>query len=320
MLKVYHIFVMPMCSRKGRVSMPSIKQLQYFAALAEEKNMSRLASKLYVSQTALSNSIARLEEELGVSLFERTPNGLAVNECGKLYLTYAKKILGLIAEAGDAVKDKYSDKMQTLSVALNSPVLYSGLLGSFMAKYPNYIIRQSQCDANIIKRLEDKRDIDVILAGYDDFSSPYLENRVVITDKIYLCVPPEHKFAGRESISLEECQSVPFIFKLEETGFSKFSMKLFANAGYNPRVVAWCDYNMRKQLFEQRAGVVLASDAVRRVNYFGDCVYIPLEPTTTREMALFWRKGEVLAPPVRAFIDYSTGYFAEQSKLDHTSS
>lgn len=57
--------------------MPSIKQLQYFCALAEDNNMSRLASKLYISQAALSNSISRLESELDAELFDRTPGALS---------------------------------------------------------------------------------------------------------------------------------------------------------------------------------------------------------------------------------------------------
>ena len=58
----------------------NFRNLEYFLAAAEEKNITRAAKKLYISQQSLSEHIAKLEDELGVPLFERTPN---------LKLTYA---------------------------------------------------------------------------------------------------------------------------------------------------------------------------------------------------------------------------------------
>ena len=67
----------------------NFRNLQYFLRAAEEKNITRAAQKLYISQQSLSGHIAKLEEELGVSLFERG---------GELKLTYAGERLYLLAQ------------------------------------------------------------------------------------------------------------------------------------------------------------------------------------------------------------------------------
>lgn len=294
--------------------MPSIKQLQYFSALANEKNMGRLASKLYVSQTALSNSISRLENELGVTLFERTPSGLVLTQSGTVYLKYVEQILELLKQANSELNTIHNRGRETLNVAFNSPMLYGDLLASFMAQFPCYTVTQQTCDIDAIQKALPNMEADIILAGLNDFSSPYMNFRVVSDDKIYVCVPSSHKFAERTSISLDECKEEPFIFQPEGTGFTRFSYKLFNEVGVEPNVIARCDYTMRKKLFEQKIGIILASDAIKRADFFDDCVYIPLEQNVHRKMALFWKKEKKLSKSAEAFMNYCVTYFETEDK------
>ncbi len=293
--------------------MPSVKQLQYFCALAEEKNMSRLASKLYISQTALSNSLARLESELGYTLFLRSPGGLTINKSGVLYLEYAKKMLDLLGEAQEKLKQLNEKEANQLSVAFNSPLLYSSLLTEFMSEYPNCVITQSMCDIDQIEAGLPSLSVDVLLAGTEDFTSGWLEEKVVTEDTIYICVPFGHPFSERGSVRLEDCVDEPFIFQPMSSGFSRFSMELFREAGYTPKIVAYCESSLRKELFATGKGILLASDAVRRVNYYGKCAYIPIEPKTTRKMSVFWSKRKPLSAMTQAFIEFSGDHFKKQA-------
>lgn len=70
--------------------MPTVKQLQYFCDIAETGNMSLVATRSFVSQTALSSALSRLEKELGVMLFDRAGKKLVLNDYGRTYLEYAK--------------------------------------------------------------------------------------------------------------------------------------------------------------------------------------------------------------------------------------
>ena len=69
-------------------------QLQYFRTIAQYENLTKAAQALFVSQPNLSTSLSRLEEDLGVKLFERRRGKIALTSNGKLFLTYVERVLG----------------------------------------------------------------------------------------------------------------------------------------------------------------------------------------------------------------------------------
>lgn len=82
----------------------SLSQIRYFVAVAEEGNVGRAARRLRVAQPPLSRHIKSLEEELGATLFERTPRGMSLLPPGEVFLDHAKKILAAVDEACEATR------------------------------------------------------------------------------------------------------------------------------------------------------------------------------------------------------------------------
>jgi DNA-binding transcriptional LysR family regulator len=84
----------------------SLSQLQYFVAVAEEGHVGRAASALRIAQPAVSRQIRRLEDELGASLFVRTPRGMTLSEPGRVFLGHAHAILERVRAAEEAVRTR----------------------------------------------------------------------------------------------------------------------------------------------------------------------------------------------------------------------
>jgi DNA-binding transcriptional LysR family regulator len=77
----------------------SLAQLEYFVVVAEEGHVGRAAARLHIAQPPLSRQIRKLEDELGVALFERTPRGMQLLPSGERFLAHARKILAAVDEA-----------------------------------------------------------------------------------------------------------------------------------------------------------------------------------------------------------------------------
>lgn len=294
--------------------MPSLKQLEHFCALAKTNNMSKLAEDNYISQTALSNSIARLEREMGVQLFDRIGRNIILNDCGRLFLSYVEPALASLQMGQQALKKITAESVNSVSVAIASSTLWGTLIGAFLTRYPMYYISQTECRIDEISEKLPRLNVDLIIAGSVDFKSPYLDSVVFIRDAVRLYVPLDHPFAKRKSIHLAEAANEKYICQPKNSGFSRFSKTLFEKAGFTPNIVAECDYTLRRELLRSGMGVVLASDTVLRAHYFDNCVSVLVEDEwAIREMSCYWLKSRPLSAPATAFKAFLLDYYSDSS-------
>lgn len=292
--------------------MPTLKQLEYFCELAKSENMSKVAEAHYVSQTALSNSLSRLEKELNVQLFTRRGRNIVLNEQGKIFLQFVESALYSISLGLHTIQNIHGQNSNNnnVSIAIVSSTLWGTMIGSFLIEYPQYSISQRECRIDAIVEKLPQLDIDLIIAGSIDFNSPYLDSKKIISDPVRLYLPPNHPFTGRKSMRLIEAKDEPFISQPQTTGFSRFCNTLFQKAGFTPNIVAECDYTIRGELLRKGVGVLLASDTTLRAHFFDDCASVLIEDDfAVRDMSCFWLKGRPLSPAAKTFLDFITSYY-----------
>lgn len=111
-------------------------QLRYFKAVAESGNLTQTAKQLFISPSSLSATIARLEKELGVLLFDRQGNRLHLNSRGILFLESVNQTLSSLDNAVSEIQNMETERDTLLSVATTSPNVWIELFSAFQMKYP----------------------------------------------------------------------------------------------------------------------------------------------------------------------------------------
>ncbi len=112
----------------------TLRQLQYFVAVAEQGSVTRAAQNLSISQSSITEAIKELEGDLGVSLFERHPRGLSITHNGHQFLRHATKILADVSDARRSFAEPASALKATLNLGVTS--LVAGyVLSDLLARY-----------------------------------------------------------------------------------------------------------------------------------------------------------------------------------------
>ena len=186
-----------------------IIQFQYFKAIAETGSLTKAARQLHVSQPAMSAMLKKFEQELQVTLFDRSPNRIQLNPLGETALVHTEKILKDI-EQMRADLLSLSRQELSLSVGFCDPGVQWYCIPRFAYAHPD--IRTSEelyGNTDLVQALLER--------VYDIAVTPEpvphigIRSRPFLEDQVYLSVPEDNTLAGRESISLREIPEQPLL-------------------------------------------------------------------------------------------------------------
>ena len=190
-----------------------IQQFRYFLTAARYENLTKAAEELHIAQPALSQSVKRLETELGVSLFDRKNHRIELNEQGKLL----KKRLIPLMESIDNLKDElwesvYSSEGTIYLNFLSASNLITNCIISYRAQKPDVQFQVSQlemtenCDIQIESRIAMS-----VTPPHSQELPEGIVRREYLREEIFLAVPPDSKFAKHKTIDLREVKEENFI-------------------------------------------------------------------------------------------------------------
>ncbi len=199
----------------------TILQLKYVIAIANSKSFREAASRLFVSQPALSSTIRELEEELNIQLFERTNKGIRLTDPGKEFLTYAKEAVSQYELIEDRYLDRDLDKKH-FSVSMQHYVFAVHAFINVVKEYDNgkytFAVHETRTD----EVLSNVRSLDSEV-GVVAFSKTnekvmkkllreyQLEFTPLITRETFVYVWKSHPLASARALSLEDLKDYPCI-------------------------------------------------------------------------------------------------------------
>jgi LysR family transcriptional activator of glutamate synthase operon len=283
-------------------------QIRYFQKLAEVQNFSQAATELSLSQPALSRSISRLEEEVGVPLFERKSRGVEINKYGKIFLQHVTKALMEIEQAKEKIQDLVHPFHGTVSLGFvftHGLSFVPELCGNFHKLYPNVNFNFTQAAAMKIVEQVEANEIDV---GICSLTEPleHLNHYPILREEVFLLVPKNHRLANAENVSLEELKDEEFVLFNHKTAFRSFSENLFREAGFIPKA----SYEAEEE--RTLTGLVGAGFGITLMHNIPEIdqskiSIIPInKPKCERMTYMIWRKEGFISPASESFIHFVT--------------
>jgi DNA-binding transcriptional LysR family regulator len=190
-----------------------LRQLQAFAVIAEERSLRRAARRLHLGQPGLSQTVRRLEDELGVELLVRSPQGVELTAAGTELAKRAPAILASMEDAAAAVRGHAM--IDVLRIGLVGGMVAAGeltgpLIAAFGAAYPR--TRLELREVNLVQQTallaNGSVDVAIVRPPYDD---PAIELVPLIAEPRTLLLGAEHPLAGAGEVALEEVLSHPML-------------------------------------------------------------------------------------------------------------
>lgn len=221
-------------------------QLQYFLVVAKHQHITNASRELNVSQPTISQSVKRLEDELGVPLFDRVGRSIVLNDYGKVlykYATEASKLIDTAIFEIGSVKDAQSNSL-TISYWTSSTMIPE-LLSAFTARYPYVKIRtvNPSCEHDFS-------------FSFSAYSPPPFPCEIILQEEIFIAIPLSNPLSARSSLDLAELKDEDFICVTEHLPFRKMTDDFCRLAGFKPRIVLENEhYRTLEHLLNLGAGI-----------------------------------------------------------------
>jgi len=204
----------------------NLRDLKYIIAVAETRHFGKAAERCFVSQPTLSGQIKKLEEELGVAIFERTSRSVEITPVGLAILEHARQILeqaDVIEQLAQAHQDPLAGPLRIGAIPTLSPYLMPLILLPIKDHYPQMqLVLSEELTDTLLQRLRN-HEVDAALLA-TPVAEPDLEILPLFDEPFWIAYPRDHPFYAKEKITRRDLESVNLLLLAEGHCLAKQAM------------------------------------------------------------------------------------------------
>ncbi len=288
-----------------------LRQLEYFVAVAEERNFTRAAERVHISQSGVSAQIRQLERELGAELFDRSARTATLTVAGKAALEHARAALAAASAVGQAVGEVTDLIRGRLDLGMVIGCTITELfaaLAAFHRAHPQ--VELSLLEDNSDRLIDGVRTgaLDLALVGAAGTAPAGLETLTIVSEPLIAAVPADHPLAARPSVALPDLAAHPIVCMPPGTGTRTVFDQACAAARVRPEIALQASAaDAIADLAARGLGVAILSRSM--APRYPALVPLPLDDAPEPALlALVWRPAP--SPAVRALLTHSRRAFA----------
>ena len=293
-----------------------LRHLRHFLSVAEELHFGRAATRLFISQPALSQSIAKLERTLEVQLLDRSPHGVQLTEAGLELVNYARRLLVDTQNAVERVRTvgRGQAGMLRTGVALLAEHLIAPALAALHDRYPGIVLDGTAAVSErlLVQLSEGRLQVAFVHQVPALTALAQVQWELVRRGRLAVMMSRQHPLAGRDLIALRQLAGETFLVNPRELAPSAYQgLKLMCAefGGFDPRVTESAaasapalDPDWRP--VRQCAAIAIMAEEIARAICPPDIAVVPVRPPPRSAIAVAWRQGDhcALVDRVLSFI------------------
>jgi DNA-binding transcriptional LysR family regulator len=196
--------------------MVDLRHLRYFIAVAEAEHVGNAAQRLHISQSPLSRQIRQLEEDLGLTLFERSRKRLRLTQAGQSFLKDARMLIAEAERVVERARSAARGDSGTLTLGYVTGVLHSGFLPAVLRRFRRphsevqVELRMLRSSAQLEALRRRQLDAGFVYTPPED-DDPELTTFPVVNEPLMLALPEEHPLANKAAIVPQDLDGMPWI-------------------------------------------------------------------------------------------------------------
>jgi DNA-binding transcriptional LysR family regulator len=269
-----------------------LRQLEYFATVAEEANFTRAAARVHISQSGVSAQIKALENELGADLFDRSGRTARLTEAGREALPFARAALGAVTGLRQVVDEVRGVIRGRLTVGMVTACEVKPLfaaLAAFHRDHPAIDLELVEDDSRSLLDGVHAGRYDVALVGIAGSAPEHLCTHVIVEEGLVALTPPGSNLAGAGRVPIAQLTAYPLVTMPQGTGIRAVLDDAFEAQGLVADVALVASAPAAvADLAARGMGVAVLSASMAAG--FGELTAVPIDDVPLRALlALVWR-------------------------------
>lgn len=287
-----------------------LRQLEYFQLAARLTSITKAAAHLHVAQPSVTVAIHKLEEELGVTLFDRSQKQIVLTPEGRAFAIRADDILSRVQDAVAEMNDYRLLQKGSIKIGIPPMIgafLFPHIIAQFQKVYPHFeLILTEEGTLSVRKQLE-LGELDVGIMITDNLPT-ILSTAPITGGQLMVCLPHYHPLGAYSAIPFTLLREQPLILFNEDAYSRQLIMAECQRNEFSPKIVlSSTQIETILGLVEQGVGISFLLDAITRRH--PRIQSRPLSDPLRIQIGLVWNKDKYLSKAVKTFISFCTETF-----------
>lgn len=306
------------------------REMEYVYAVYKERNFTRAAKKMFISQPALSAMVKKAEKKIGAPIFDRSNSPLSLTPAGEYYIEQVEKILKIQEETKEHFRQfslNRTTELRLCGAAIYQAYVFPTIVAEFMSRYPEIKVTWSEARTDLVQKLLTNQ-IDMF-PEVNNFLSKQVDGVAWKDEELVLVVPsgdpinegredyrftPEeiraglHRAPGAKRVGLLDFKDLNYVLMDEENDTYQRAVTMCSNAGFAPKTMFTKPAQMLTayQLAQRSHAATFVSDTLVQYTDIQTPVYTYLldDPVAFRQQYLYYRRSQEQPAAVRLFLDF----------------